>query len=69
MIDIAEEEENDASDEFIKDYQDYGVDDLESDDENFDDYDEDEEGTDGEKKAKSDSFDNENYDDFIDDKF
>jgi len=66
LIDIAEEdEEPDTADEFIKDCQDYGIDDLEGDEDQ--DYDNNGEGDDEEKAG--DSFDGENYDDFIDEKF
>ncbi len=62
LIDIAEEEE-DSTDEFIKEYQEYDVDDFDEDD---DSYDEDEEYEEDEEEGE---YDNENYDDFIDEKF
>lgn len=62
LIDIAEEEE-DSTDEFIKEYQEYDVDDFDEDD---DGYDEDEEYEEDEEEGE---YDNENYDDFIDEKF
>lgn len=61
LIDIAEEEE-DSTDEFIKEYQEYDVDDFDEDD---DGYDEDEEYEEDEEEGE---YDNENYDDFIDEK-
>lgn len=65
LIDIAEEEE-DSTDEFIKEYQEYDVDDFDE-DEDDEIYDEDEEyEEDDEEKGE---YDNENYDDFIDEKF
>ncbi len=69
LIDIAEEDdgEGDETDEAIKEYEEYGVDDFDDDDdfdedEDFDDEEDDEEEGDAE-------YDNENYDDFIDEKF
>lgn len=64
LIDIAEEEE-DSTDEFIKEYQEYDVDDFDE-DEDDDGYDEDEEYEEDEEEGE---YDNENYDDFIDEKF
>ena len=74
LIDIAEEgdEEPDTSDEFIKDYEDYEIDDLEgNEDEDYDDEDEsdDDESDEDEESGDEESFDNENYEDFIDEKF
>lgn len=64
LIDIAEEEE-DSTDEFIKEYQEYDVDDFDE-DEDDNGYDEDEEYEEDEEEGE---YDNENYDDFIDEKF
>ena len=60
LIDIAEEEE-DSTDEMIKEYQEYDVDDFDE-EESYDDEEFEEEEEEG-------AYDNENYDDFIDEKF
>lgn len=65
LIDIAEEEE-DSTDEFIKEYQEYDVDDFDE-DEDDEIYDEDEEYEEDDEEEGE--YDNENYDDFIDEKF
>ena len=67
LIDIAEEgeeeDENDASEDFLKEEEDFGVEDFDED--NDEEYDDGEEYEGDEDEA----FDDENYDDFIDEKF
>ena len=68
LIDIAEEDdgEGDETDEAIKEYEEYGVDDFDDDD----DFDEDEDFDDeNDEEGEDAEYDNENYDDFIDEKF